>query len=317
MTRYTKLEGRRSVPHGSTAPSSDSEAPHTDDMYTDEKIKRRNDDDHKGDALDPKKLLKRVKLLRLKAKKANSEEAKAKYLDSAKHLEQQASHNNGVRGRLGKRKSDDASLRRAQRPRLNADQKAEFRRQMRAQERNLSIRCFVCRETGHSAKECPQNVGEGLASSSMGEVDTLKRGKDTVGICFRCGSTEHSLAKCRKNTNAADNFLPYATCYICVKTGHLASKCPKNQGRGVYPDGGSCKVCNSVDHLAKDCPLDPRRTSAAHSVQAGGVGILDSLDQGGGADDDEFHQVARHRAHNRANGSLSQPRKPAKKVVSL
>ncbi|WFD41816.1 hypothetical protein MPSI1_000452 [Malassezia psittaci] len=317
MTRYTKLEGRRSVPHGSALPSSDSEVQHTDINRTDEEAKRKTDDDQKGDTHDPKKLLKRVKLLRLKAKKANSEEAKAKYLDSAKQLEQQASHNNGVRGRLGKRKSDDASSRRAQRPRLNADQKSEFRRQMRAQERSSSTRCFVCRETGHSAKECPQNVGEGLVSSSMSEVDTSKRGKDTVGICFRCGSTEHSLAKCRKNTNSADDFLPYATCYICAKTGHLASKCPQNQGRGVYPDGGSCKVCRSVDHLAKDCPLDPRRTSAAHSVQAGGVGILDSQDQEGGADDDEFHQVARHRAHDRAKHSLSQPRKPAKKVVSL
>lgn len=198
----------------------------------------------------------------------------------------------------------------------DADQKSEFRRQMRAQERVANMRCFVCRSTGHSAKDCPENVGSG--SSVLNDVSSSKLGKETVGICFRCGSTEHTLAKCRRPAPKSGDELPFATCYICTKKGHLASKCPQNQGRGVYPEGGDCKICHSVDHLAKDCPLDPKRTSAAHSVEAGGVGMLADDGAAGGAGDDEFHLLARHRSQNHHKGdSKQQTRKPAKKVVSF
>lgn len=186
---------------------------------------------------------------------------------------------------------------------------------MRAQERTSNMRCFVCRGTGHSAKNCPENVGTG--SSSLTDVSSSKLGKDTVGICFRCGSTEHTLAKCRKPAPKDGDELPFATCYICTQKGHLASKCPQNQGRGVYPDGGSCKVCQSVEHLAKDCPLDPRRTSAAHSVEAGGVGMVSTDDIPVGADDDEFHLLARKRAQTQPKSGPAPSRKPAKKVVSF
>lgn len=82
------------------------------------------------------------------------------------------------------------------------DQRSEFRRIKRAEERTASMRCYVCRESGHSAKDCPQNVGGAT-------------GKDTVGICFRCGSTEHTLAKCRRTVKGDE--LPFATCYICSR----------------------------------------------------------------------------------------------------
>lgn len=65
------------------------------------------------------------------------------------------------------------------------------------------MRCFVCRELSHSAKDCPQRVGDGA------------QGKDTVGICFRCGSTEHTLSQCKRSRHAGDE-LPFATCYICT-----------------------------------------------------------------------------------------------------
>ena len=315
MTRYTKLDGRRSIPSGHDVPSTDepndTHAPAEPQNTTSE------------ESQDPKRLLKRAKLLRLKAKKTNSDETRAKHLQNAKALEQQANKLNGLRGSLGKRKKDEDAPRRNQRPRLgtclltnlDADQKSEFRRQMRAQERTSNMRCFVCRGTGHSAKNCPENVGTG--SSSLTDVSSSKLGKDTVGICFRCGSTEHTLAKCRKPAPKDGDELPFATCYICTQKGHLASKCPQNQGRGVYPDGGSCKVCQSVEHLAKDCPLDPRRTSAAHSVEAGGVGMVSTDDIPVGADDDEFHLLARKRAQTQPKSGPAQSRKPAKKVVSF
>ena len=166
----------------------------------------------------------------------------------------------------------------------------------RAEERKNSTRCFVCRELSHAAKDCPHAIGEGA------------QGKDTVGLCFRCGSTEHTLSQCRRPRT--DDELPFATCYICSNKGHLASKCPQNQGRGVYPDGGECKVCGSVEHLAKDCPKDPRRVTHASTVEAGGVGILDDASHAG-ADDDEFHLLAQQR---RQLPSQTRPR-PTGKVV--
>lgn len=185
---------------------------------------------------------------------------------------------------------------------------------MRAKERASNMRCFVCREAGHSAKDCPESVGTGNdALAAPGS----KLGKDTVGICFRCGSTEHTLSKCKRPPTSSGSELPYATCYICTEKGHLASKCPKNKDRGIYPNGGDCKICHSVEHLAKDCPLDPRRTSAAHSVEAGGVGMTDGGGDTVGADDDEFHLLAQQRAQIQRKNASSRPSKPTTKVVSF
>jgi zinc finger CCHC domain-containing protein 9 len=39
-------------------------------------------------------------------------------------------------------------------------------------------------------------------------------------LCFKCGSTEHSLATCPKGNDRAD--LPFATCFLCSEIGHIA-----------------------------------------------------------------------------------------------
>lgn len=98
MTRYTKLDGRRSIGTGSAlVPSSptkeNDEAGHT---VPESAISAR-------ESADPKALLKRVKLLRLKAKKAKSEDARLKYLHQAKETEKMANAANGARGIKGKR----------------------------------------------------------------------------------------------------------------------------------------------------------------------------------------------------------------------
>ncbi|RLV97455.1 hypothetical protein DV515_00011739 [Chloebia gouldiae] len=67
--------------------------------------------------------------------------------------------------------------------------------------------CFHCREPGHGVADCPAV----LESQDMG-----------TGICYRCGSTEHDLSKCRAKVDPAA--------------------------------GGCCKLCGSVEHFKKDCP---------------------------------------------------------------
>lgn len=47
---------------------------------------------------------------------------------------------------------------------------SEQRRRRRVDERMASKTCFACRESGHTAKECPTAVGEG---------------RSTVGICYK------------------------------------------------------------------------------------------------------------------------------------
>ena len=150
---------------------------------------------------------------------------------------------------------------------------------------------------GHSAKDCPNALDSQSIAIKDGSQDTPVSmvGRDAVGICFRCGSTEHTLSKCNKRAQPGQD-LPYATCFVCGEKGHLSSKCPRNATRGVYPEGGSCKLCGKVDHLAKDCPLSLRKehTDAGIAINS----IVGSTSQGNlGGDEDEFHNLARKRAH--------------------
>lgn len=123
MTRYTKLDGRRSIPSANNVDVvdeqvEDKESHASEDRVHDEQPPS-HDENAQDDIQDPKKLLKRAKLLRLKGKKSSSEEAKKKHLKNAKLLEQQAAKLNGVRGVLGKRKNKDEASKRVQRPRLS------------------------------------------------------------------------------------------------------------------------------------------------------------------------------------------------------
>ncbi|TKY87707.1 hypothetical protein EX895_003288 [Sporisorium graminicola] len=181
----------------------------------------------------------------------------------------------------------------------------DARREERADQRQAKLKCFACRGMGHSAKDCPNALDAqsiSLKTDAPSSNDTPMIGRDAVGICFRCGSTEHTLSKCRKPALKNDA-LPYATCFICHAKGHLSSKCPNNAGRGVYPEGGSCKLCSSVEHLAKDCPLALRNEGKTHKMDRDAKSLVHQVIVGsttaggvGGGDEDDFHSFARKRA---------------------
>ncbi|KAG0225480.1 hypothetical protein BGW41_004683 [Actinomortierella wolfii] len=136
--------------------------------------------------------------------------------------------------------------------------RSEKRRLRRQKERQNKAVCFVCRKTGHNAKDCKEAEG--------------------IGICYNCGSSEHTTATCKKLSKDGNKF-KFATCFVCKEQGHLAGACPKNE-KGLYPKGGSCRFCGKVDHLAKDCKL---------TKEEAGVVALGKIDLVQGADDDDYH----------------------------
>lgn len=131
----------------------------------------------------------------------------------------------------------------------------EARRLKRIAGRSADMTCFACREVGHSAKDCPAiQLDAGRNRSTTTRTNAKATAGVVVGICYRCGSRKHNLARCRQPAQP-DNPLPYASCFVCSGQGHLASSCPRNNGKGVYPNGGSCKLCGETTHLARDCAL--------------------------------------------------------------
>ncbi|KAI1792930.1 hypothetical protein LXA43DRAFT_886753 [Ganoderma leucocontextum] len=155
------------------------------------------------------------------------------------------------------------------------------RRVKRINDRHSDTICFACREKGHTARDCTNTIATDALER---EQSKSKSGRDTVGICYRCGSRRHNLSKCNEPVNP-ENPLPFASCFVCSGKGHLASKCPKNQSKGIYPNGGCCKLCKETSHLAKDCPM--RQPDVVAKTVFVGTG------HEGGADEDDFHTFKR------------------------
>lgn len=134
----------------------------------------------------------------------------------------------------------------------------------RMRERNKNIICFHCRRRGHTVQECTWvKKKSGGGSTSNGSMNNAGRDMN-IKICYKCGSSEHSLNSCPKicktvkyQKNGKVDYstmdLPYATCFICGEKGHLSGQCKKNTN-GIYIKGGCCKICGSKNHLSSNCP---------------------------------------------------------------
>lgn len=130
---------------------------------------------------------------------------------------------------------------------LKKDQRREQRRVKRQNHKKNNMLCFNCRKPGHGLADCP----EADRDEEMGR-----------GICYRCGSTEHEIHKCRVKVDPALGEYPFAKCFICGQSGHLSRSCPDNP-KGLYAGGGSCRICGSVEHFQRDCP---EHQASTHSV---------------------------------------------------
>ncbi|CAH1116302.1 unnamed protein product [Phaedon cochleariae] len=121
---------------------------------------------------------------------------------------------------------------------INQSLKLERRKAEKAFAREKKKVCFNCRTSGHNLSECPE-LGKNQVVQTAGS-----------GICFKCGSTEHTHFECKVVKGQEFKF---AQCFICQEQGHIARQCPDN-ARGLYPKGGACNVCGDVTHLKRDCP---------------------------------------------------------------
>ncbi|XP_030006821.1 zinc finger CCHC domain-containing protein 9 [Sphaeramia orbicularis] len=143
-------------------------------------------------------------------------------------------------------KQEEQELREEVEVALKKDKRREDRRIKRQKDKKNKMLCFNCRKPGHGLADCP----EADRDEEMGR-----------GICFRCGSTEHEIHKCRAKVDPALGEYPYAKCFICGQTGHLSRSCPDNP-KGLYAQGGCCRVCGSVEHFQKDCPEHQAATNS-------------------------------------------------------
>lgn len=142
--------------------------------------------------------------------------------------------------------------------------KLERRRAEKNLARERKKLCFNCRQSDHNLSECPK-------LNQQVEFGT--------GICFKCGSTEHTHFQCK--VVRGDQY-KFAQCFICKEQGHISRQCPDNN-RGVYPKGGACKVCGDVTHLKKDCPKfqmqQEQQAVIAKTIDSEGIETLE--DEGG------------------------------------
>ncbi|KAL5485483.1 hypothetical protein ACEPAI_8125 [Sanghuangporus weigelae] len=272
MTRYTNLGRKRSC---FEAGFSDDKIERTLDDVTDDKVLLADVDEkpESHPSQPPAKKRKRSKQKKSKEIEKSSDKQEEKDGDELAKDTEEREENQQVKQAYSK---GNREKNRKQEAVMAA--RSEQRRLQRKQEKLVNTTCFACREKGHAAKDCPKVKSGETSGNRAGKYNLI------TGICYRCGSSKHTLSRCKKPENP-DNPLPYASCYVCTGKGHLASSCPKNKEKGVYPNGGCCKLCGETSHLAKNCPT--RRQANNSNVLLVGTGINASPDE------DDFHSFKR------------------------
>jgi len=129
---------------------------------------------------------------------------------------------------------------------LNAYIKKERRSCENEMNRMKGKVCLNCRQEGHWLAQCPQGNNSGIQENKDSNM------KPNSGLCFKCGSLDHTSKDCKSKLKG-ENAFRFAVCFICKEEGHLAKACPDNP-KGLYPNGGGCVFCGSVEHLKRDCP---------------------------------------------------------------
>ncbi|KAF9241848.1 hypothetical protein BU15DRAFT_73187 [Melanogaster broomeanus] len=143
--------------------------------------------------------------------------------------------------------------------------RTEQRRLKRATGREADTVCFACREKGHAARDCPNAAGEG------GHENGQKNMNKVVGMCYRCGSTKHTLSRC-KNPEDLHNPSPspHVSCVLeKVISLHHAHKTKKK------------------GYILMEGVKDNSGTAA---------GTVFGTGNGAGADEDDFHTFKRKNA---------------------
>ncbi|KAJ6897141.1 LOW QUALITY PROTEIN: zinc knuckle family protein [Populus alba x Populus x berolinensis] len=87
--------------------------------------------------------------------------------------------------------------------------------------------CFICKESGHRAKDCPEKY-KGTHQSSK--------------ICLKCGGSGHEMLSCMNDYSVDD--LKEIQCYNCKSFGHLCCFTSGDDG----PRQVSCYRCGELGH---------------------------------------------------------------------
>ncbi|KAL9940471.1 hypothetical protein V8E36_001176 [Tilletia maclaganii] len=295
MTRYTKLEGRKSAPARAGASLFDEAVEskkRTDGGGEAPTSKRRKLDKDSNPAEDgepattvgktskppapaPAPLLtkeaklKRIKLLKLKAKKTKSDDKRKELRHEVARLEREVSSEGGSWGNGG------------------VNSTALWQRIEASESRRDSFRSGGTSARAQGAPET--NPWKLMEAERRAKTDARREKRaderQAALTCFACRGSGHSARECPNALNAHTTALSSTTlsssssaaktvgkdvvgiCFRCGSNAHILSLCPQKRKRRKAGEGeeeedlpfATCFVCTQTGHLASACPQNAER----------------------------------------------------------